>query len=115
MYEAGPSYRNYMEETIYQALTETRVEHNLSIEFSQRQTWGDAGISISAAQFLDDMDKYRFGVNGNVSFRIFRGLNVNANANWSRQNNQVYLSADGVTDEEDLLGLRNRASSYNYG
>jgi hypothetical protein len=115
MYEAGPSYRNYIEETIFGAVRETRLEHDISVEFSQRQTWGDAGISLNGSQFLDETDKYSFGVNGNVSFRIFRGLNVNANANWNKVNNQVYLSAGGVSDEEDLLGLRNRASSFRYG
>jgi hypothetical protein len=114
-YQVGPQYRNYIQETVFGMMEETRVEHEVEIEFSQRQTWGDAGITLTGNQFLDDGSKYRFGVNGNMSFRIFRGLNLNANANWNRSNNQVYLSADGVTDEEALLGLRQRASSYNYG
>jgi hypothetical protein len=115
MYEAGPSYRNYIEETVFGVMNETKMEHNLAVEFSQRQTWGDASVTVNGSQFLDDTSKYRFAVRGDVSFRIFRGLNVNANANWSRQNNQVWMSAEGVTDEEDLLGIRNRASSFNYG
>jgi hypothetical protein len=114
-YQIGPQYRNYMEETVFGLMEQTIVEHEIEMQFSQRQTWGDAGITITGNQFVDQLDKYRFGVNGDVSFRITRGLNFNANANWSKSNNQIYLSSDGVTDEESLLGLRQRASTYNYG
>jgi hypothetical protein len=115
LYEFGPQYRNYMDETVYGLLEETRLEHTLSLEFSQRQTWGDAGISVDASQFLHDLGKYRVGVNGDISFRIFRGLNVNLNANYSKQTNQIYIARGNDTDEEILLNLRSRASAYNYG
>ena len=48
LYQAGPSYRNYMEETIYSLMEETKMEHEVSVEFSQRQTWGDAGVPSPA-------------------------------------------------------------------
>jgi hypothetical protein len=115
LYQVGPQYRNYMEETVFGLMEQTLVEHELEVQFNQRQTWGDAGFTITANQFLDDPSKYRFGVNGDLSFRIFRGLNLNARANWNKSNNQIYLASDGVTDEEALLGLRQRASTYNYG
>jgi len=114
MYEIGPQYRNYMEETIFGFTEQTVVEHSLEVEFSQRQTWGNAGLSASASQFLHDMDRYSYGLSGNVDFRIFRGLSVNSSANWQKTNDQIYLSNNGITDEEALLGLRQRASSFNY-
>jgi hypothetical protein len=115
LYEVGPQYRNYFEETLFGLMEETQVEHSLSIDFNQRQTWGDAGITITAQQFLRDMEKYRVGVNGNLSFRIFRGMNINLNGNYAKVQNQIYLSAGGVTDTEILLNRRAQASSFNYG
>ena len=45
-YEIGPVYYDYMEETQDMLLGETRFQEALSFEFSQRQTLGDASISI---------------------------------------------------------------------
>jgi hypothetical protein len=115
LYEVGPQYRNYMERTLFGFMEETQVEHSLAVEFSQRQTWGDAGVSISGNQFLADPEKYRLGIDGDISFRIFRGMNINLNANYARVQNQIYLSAEDETDTEILLNRRARASSFNYG
>ena len=52
---------------------------------------------------------------GNVSFRIARGLSLNVGGNISRVTDQIYLSAEGETDEEILLNLRTRASDKNWG
>jgi hypothetical protein len=53
-------------------------------------------------------------MNGNIQFRIVRGLSVNARGSIAWVKNQIYLSADGVTDEEALLDLRQRATSFEY-
>ena len=54
-------------------------------------------------------------VSQEVFVRIFRGLSVNAEANYDWVNDQIYLSAEGETEEEELLKylafLRSRASS----
>ena len=52
---------------------------------------------------------------GDVSFRIVRGLSLNAGANASWVEDQIYLSAGGEVDEEILLNLITRASAFNYG
>ena len=39
-YRIGPAYREYIEETVYGWLSETRWEQAMEVEFSQRQPWG---------------------------------------------------------------------------
>jgi hypothetical protein len=41
-YKIGPTYRDYFEETAFGQTAETRWEQSMEVEFSQRQTWGDA-------------------------------------------------------------------------
>jgi len=114
-YTIGPSYFNYFEITIEGEEAETRFRESFSLDFSQRQPWGDASIRAEYEHFLHDFGKYRADLNGNVRFRITRGLSVNARANVAWVENQIYLSAGGVTDEEALLDLRRRATSFEYG
>lgn len=114
-YEVGPTYRNYMEETVFGEVAETRWEHSLELEFSQRQTWGEASLSVAGSHLLDDFEKNNLSIRGNVDFRIVRGLSINARGNIGWVNDQIYLSSEGETDEEILLRLRQRGTDFSYG
>jgi uncharacterized membrane protein YgcG len=113
-YQAGPQYFDYEEETFFGEISETRFEESLGIEFSQRQTWGDASLTVEGSHFLHDIGLNRLAFDGNASFRIFRGFSLNASAKYSVINDQIFLSADGATDEEILLRLQSRASNRDY-
>jgi len=114
-YDVGPTYREYEEETIFGELEETRFQHKVRIEFSQRQTWGDASINIEGEQYLHDTSLYNVSLNGNLEFRLFRGLSLDVRGNYSYGDNQIYLAGGGLSDEEILLRLRQRQSNENYG
>ena len=114
-YQIGPTYRNYQTQTVYGQTEETRIEQSLELEFSQRQPWGDASVSASASHFMHDFTKNRLALNGDLSFRIFRGFSVNTNAQIEWLNDQLYISNEGETDEEILLDLRQQATGFSYG
>jgi hypothetical protein len=114
-YKIGPAYRRYLEETVYGELSETRWEQSLSVQLSQRQTWGDAGVSLSGSHFLHDTQLYNVSFRGDINVRIVRGFSVNARGNIAWVQDQIYLSARGATDEEALLRLKQRGTDFNYG
>jgi hypothetical protein len=118
-YSIGPAYQDYFEETIYEKNFETRFAHSIDINFSSRQTWGDAGFSIRASHYLHDFDLYNRSLQGDINYRITRGLSVFAQGNVAWVKDQIYLSASGTTDEEALLNLRRQAtdreSSFSLG
>lgn len=114
-YKIGPAYRDYIEETLFGETSETRWEQSLEIELSQRQTWGDAGVTLTGSHFLHDTELYNLSMRGDIDFRIIRGLSVNARANIGWVQDQIYLSADGATDEEALLRLQQQSTDFNYG
>ena len=111
-YEIGPVYRDYFEVTRDGKLEETRGEHALTLSLSQRQTWGNASIRLRGSNYLHDFDRHNISLNGNLSFRITRGLDVNFGASYSKVNDQLYLSGEGLTDEERFLRLRQEATDY---
>lgn len=114
-YKIGPAYRNYIDETVFGRAAETRWEQSLELELSQRQPWGDASVRVMASHFLHSTDLYNVSFRGDLDFRITRGLTVNAEGNVSWVNDQIYLSAEGVTDAEALLNLQQRGQDFNYG
>jgi hypothetical protein len=114
-YRIGPTYRDYIEETVFFKTWETRWEESLEVEFSSRQTWGDAGLTVTGSHLLDDFDRHNLSVRGDVDYRITRGFSVNARGDIAWVDDQIYLSAQGATDEEALLRLRQRATDSSYG
>ncbi|NNL30877.1 MAG: hypothetical protein HKO77_07630, partial [Gemmatimonadetes bacterium] len=114
-YKVGPAYRDYIEETVFGETSELRFEQSLEVELSQRQTWGDAGLTLRGSHYLHDFGLYNVSLRGNIDFRITRGLSVNARGDVGWVEDQIYLSAAGATDEEALLELRQRGTDFNYG
>ncbi|MGI9628202.1 MAG: hypothetical protein ACR2QM_15320 [Longimicrobiales bacterium] len=114
-YKIGPAYRDYIEPTVFGETSETRFEQALEIEFSQRQTWGEASFRVLGSHFLHDFDRNNLSVEGDLDFRIVRGLSIRFQGEVGFVDDQIYLPAEGVTDEEALLRLRQQATDFNYG
>jgi hypothetical protein len=113
-YGVGPAYREYEEETVFGETEETRWQHLLRIEFSQRQPWGDASVNVQGEQYLHDTELYSVSFNGNLEFRLFRGLSLDVRGSYSFGDDQIYLAAGGLSDEEILLRLAQRQSNERY-
>lgn len=111
-YEIGPVYRHYFRETLYGQTEELRAEQALNVSFSQRQPWGNAGVNLRGSTYLHDFEKNNVRLNGNLSLRIVRGLDLNLGASYERVRDQIYLRGDNLTEEERLLRLQQEATEY---
>jgi hypothetical protein len=114
LYSAGMEHSNYIEETIFNAYRETIPIHRLRVRYNAREEWGNAGLGVNYSQYLHDTSFYRAGLNGNVNYRILRGLDLSISANASRVNDQIFVPLSGISDEDILLGRRSLPSSYQY-
>jgi hypothetical protein len=70
---------------------------------------------MRGSHFLHDIARNNVSLRGNVDFRVFRGFSVNARGNVGWVNDQIYLSSEGVSDEEALLDLRRQGTEFEYG
>lgn len=113
-YEVGPRFNQYYEETLFEVLEETRWRHALDFRYEQREPWGSLQGGLELSQYLPDTDLYRLEVDGDVSFRILRGLSLSLEANASRIRDQIALPRRGATEEEIFLRLRRLRSGYEY-
>jgi hypothetical protein len=112
MYAIGAERAMYNEVTLFGKLEETLPLHELSMELEQEQPWGSLQAGAQWTQYLHDHTKYRLELDGELSFRITRGLSLNADASVSRIRDQLSLPRRDATPEEVLLRLRELLSGY---
>lgn len=114
LYQIGPSYQRYNEETIYGETSEVRWKQLMEVELSQRQPWGNTSVTLSGSSYLHDSELHRLSLSGNAALRIARGLEIRSDGRVAWVQDQIYLSAKGLTEAEALLNIKERAQSFNY-
>ena len=90
------------------------MQHELSATYDQREPWGSLEARAEWSQYLHDLSLSRLEADGEVSWRLGRGLSVNAEVNASRIRDQLSIPRRGATPEEILLELRELQSGYEY-
>jgi hypothetical protein len=111
-YGVGLIRSRYNELTIFNKLQETLGAHELSVELDQEQPWGSLQVGTQFTQYFHDTSKYRLEVDGELDFRVARGLELNIEGSASRIRDQLSLPRRDATPEEVLLRIRELQSGY---
>jgi hypothetical protein len=111
-YQVGVEHARYHEVTLFNQLQETHGRQALSADFDVQQPWGSIETGVEWSQYLHDLSKYRVEVDGEISLRIVRGLEIEIEGFASRMRDQLSLPRRGATPEEVLLRLRELQSGY---
>jgi len=114
-YSVGVEHSNYIEETIFQVTRETLPVHRVGVQYRAREQWGNAGVGIDTNQYLHDGGSfYSLGINGDLSYRILRGLEVNLSGGATLNRDNIHTPAGDISDEDILLGRQSLPSGYQY-
>ncbi len=111
-YSLGVNRYDYVEETVYSRLQETRFDQRFRVEYRTRQPWGGASLTGTAETFLHDLGQNRLGIDGDITLRLAKGLGLEVEASYSKVRNQITLPKGDATDDEIFLDLRQRATNY---
>ncbi len=114
LYRVGYGYVKYYEETIYDKVKENLWGEDFSVNLDLKQPWGTISASLEGWHYFQDLSKYQLELNGEVSLRIFKGLNLNIDGGGARVHDQLSLAKGGATLEEVLLRRKQVATNYNY-
>jgi len=113
-YAIGANGFHYDEETIFGRTSEALMDQTVTVSFDMKQPWGQAGLALEAANYLNDAAKHHVILAGTLDFRIVRGLSVTVSGSGSRIRDQIFLPARGLTDEEILVQRRQLATDYRF-
>jgi hypothetical protein len=69
---------------------------------------------VDGSQFLHDLGLWSVSLSGDLEFRIFRGLNLEVGGNVNFIEDQIFLSREGLSDEDILLGRFERPTDKSY-
>ena len=113
-YDLRLQHYDWEERTIFGETQELRAQHALQLRLFQRQPWGQATMSVSGSQFLHDLGLWNVALFGNLEFRVFRGLELELRGGLDFIEDQIFISAEGLTPEEILLGRFQRPTDVSY-
>ena len=111
-YFVGPSYYKYYEPTIYDKNSEILWSQNLKFDLQKIEKWGDIKVSLEASHYLPDFKYYSLQTSSELSVRIAKGLFLEIGFEAEKSNNQLYLPASELSDEDLLLNVRKLPTSY---
>ncbi|MBN2632329.1 MAG: hypothetical protein JXR66_02160 [Bacteroidales bacterium] len=114
LYQAGYSYMNYIDTTIYDKTREHLWLHTFTAAYEVIQKWGSVDISMGYSNYFHDWSKNNLSLNGYINMRIAKGLSVNFGGGASLIHDQLGLVKGGATTEEVLLRRRELATQFQY-
>lgn len=113
-YYIGPSYYDYYEPTILEKTSEWLWSQNMIIELEKVENWGEVEVFLEAGHYFPDFEYYSVQTGAALSIRIAKGLFLEFNFEAERINNQLYLPASELSDEDLLLNVRKLPTSYEF-
>ena len=113
-YTVGLAHFNYEEITLFDKLSETRVEQTLEVAAAFEQPWGQVDASVEWSNFMDDFDVHRLDFDTGLEIRLFRGLSLDLRGNAARVKNQIYVPREDIPDEDVLLERRQLGTDFEY-
>ena len=114
LYRIGYTGTRYNEETIFFKTAESLLQESLSWVYEIVRPWGNATIQLEGSHFFHDFRKNRVEFEGEVSFRVWRGLSFEVGGHYSLIHDQLTLPNGGATYEEILLRQKQLATGYQY-
>jgi hypothetical protein len=114
-YRVGMATFHYEERTIFDQISEIRPSESLELAADFQQPWGELTVSVEGSHFLDSPKQHRVDLFSRMEWRLIRGVNLDIQGNVARVKDQIYLSAEGLDDNEILIGQRELGTDFEYG
>ena len=113
-YGIGFESVRYTEETIFDKLSEQLLSESLLVTLELTQRWGEVELETEFSHFFHDFSKYRIDLGGEVSIRLFKGLEFVAELDVQQIHDQLYLPKGGASLQEVILRRRELATTFEH-
>ena len=113
-YGIGLKSVEYTEETIFDKLSERLLSESLLVTLELTQRWGEVELESEFSHYFHDFSKYRIDLGGEVSIRLFKGLEFVAELDVQQIHDQLYLPKGGAPLQEVILRRRELATTFEH-
>ncbi len=114
LYRVAVSYNKYLEETIYDKLSQTVFSEILTATLSFTEPWGNAEISAEGSHYFHDFGYNRLRLSASLSLRILKGLALTVDGRYAAVHDQLALRKSEVSLDDLLLRRKELATDYSY-
>jgi hypothetical protein len=114
-YSAGYNFVDYIEETIYDKMSESLWNESVGVNIEFIQPWGEVSVGLTGSQYFHDFSKNRLTLEGDFSIRLTRNLSVFFEIQSQLVHDQLYLPKGDASLEDVLLERRKLATTYEIG
>ncbi len=111
-YTAGVNYSDYIEETIYDKMSELRWSESLGINIELIQPWGEISVGLKGSHYFNDFTKNMLILESDFSIRVTKNLSIFFEVQSQLVHDQLYLPKGDASLEDVLLERRKLASTY---
>ncbi len=113
-YRVGFNSNRYLEETIYDKLSDRTLSEALMATLSFTQPWGNAEISLEGSHYFQNFKYNRLRLSAWLSLRILKGLALTVDGRYAAVHDQLSLRKSEVSLDELLLRRTELATDFNY-
>ncbi len=113
-YTIGPSYKNYIDTTIFNKTKELLFHHTLEIAYETNQKWGNIGFNISTGSYLHDFSLNSTNFSSNMSLNLFKGFSLYLYGSISFIHDQIELTKEDASLESVLIHTQQLPTSFSY-
>jgi hypothetical protein len=114
LYRLGYTQARYRELTVYDRMSQGLFRESLSVTLELKRPWGNVTAGLEGSHYFFKPFKYQVALRGEISFRIWRGLNFEVDGSFAKIHDQMTLPKAGATPEEILLMLRELETDFSY-
>jgi hypothetical protein len=113
-YNVGYSYYQYNDTTVFNEISESMPIQRLLVGIASREPWGSVDVGSSLTNYLDGRGQYNVGSYGELSWKVFKGFEVDFFGQYSKIKDQFYLRKKDFTPEEILTRSFQLGTGYRF-
>jgi len=111
-YKIGYSYNDYIEETVFDKLTENLFVQSIRASVYYEQTWGSFLTGLQGSHYFHDFNANRIEFFTTLNLRLFKGFSLSLSGNFDFVNDLVSIPKGDMSLEQILLRQRRQATNY---
>ena len=111
-YSVGVNHTDYIEETIYDKMSELLFYEALGVNVELIQPWGEFWVRLEGSHYFHDFTKNRLSFVSQISRRLTKNLSIFCEVESQLVHDQLYLPKGDASLEDVLLRRRKLATNY---